>query len=210
MRVFFSIIFAATMSTALLGAVREKLPAKYSRNIENFKLSINLPIVDQVVELAVPKDQIAMRLRSNDRSITEPLQLMLPRDNKKFANSVKDLCIKNCQQFSQKLKQKIRQDNSSEKVVSISLTADLFNSLNKEKYLGLLHKKHHHLTLKTEDLEVEQKSELLRQMQFFLDTQEFAKLKSNLARNSGLNIDKYLLPKFATNVITHFTTRSDG
>ena len=205
MRSLISIICSVMTSMAVQAAIREKNSLTYARDIEKFKLSLNLPLVDHVVELTLPNDQIAIRLKATDNSIVEPLQIIVPRDRARLTKSIEELCSKNCQLFTKKIREKINADTTGEKVVSISLTQDLFSQLNREKYLGLLRKKHHHIMIKTEDLTIQQKFEMLRQMHLFLNPQEVASLKTHLAKTADLSVDRYLLPKFATNVVTHFT-----
>ncbi len=205
MRIIFLTIYLLGISHFTHAAVREKTGVFYSRNIEKFKLSLNLPIVDHEVELTLPEDQIAVRLRSSDSSIVEPLQILVPKNSKQLAKVLSDLCLRNCVQLTKKLQISIKKDLSTEKIISISLTPELFSYLNKQKYLEQTRKKHHRLVVQADDLNVPQKSELLRQAQLFLTPQETGSLRIQLAKNSTLDVDRYLLPRFAANVISHFT-----
>lgn len=217
-----AILLAVALAVGLpptAGATSNPKPKKhdYLYDIEQFKPSLKVPVVEKQEVLEMPEKAINARIKlSGHEEIIEPLYLHVSSNENVLKQMVSQIAKPGkIDVLLRYLKQKLAtakgasdgnsQDESKDRDVRIS--SSLASLLRMDALSRTFEKTHRNLTIPADTFRnnTALHRELLRQIKPFFSQQDFHRIADKMNKGEELHVDTDLLPAFARKMVKRYT-----
>ena len=169
-------------------------------SIYRFKQGIQLPLQDKIQDISMPLGKVKARVLRAQKD---------PRVEKIVIKTRGDSLLKVSDKLAKKghsiyLHQEIKNSLNKNKK-EFSLTPKMLKHLDDGQLGKLYTSKHHRLKLNTRKLSSRKRMKLLHELKYFFNIKSLHKIRKQLMLKKTLDIDKDLLPSFASRVVRRYT-----
>lgn len=169
-------------------------------SIYQFKQGIQLPLQKKIQDISMPLGKVKARVLRSQKD---------PRIEKIVIRTRGDSLMKVSEKLAKKghsiyLYQEIKNSLHKNKK-EFTLTPKMLKHTDGTKLGKLYTSKHHRLKLNTKKLGHRKRLKLLRQLKYFFDSKSLHRIRKKLVMRKSLDVDKDLLPSFASRVVRRYT-----